>query len=192
MVKMGDNLISVNNVSVNFDYQENFISKKQKIHAVNNINIKIKKGSFFGLVGESGSGKTTLGRAILGANKISSGNVIFHDDERDYDLTDMNKQDLKEYRKKAQLIFQDPYAALSPRMTVRDIIAEPLEVMKITNSRQETDERVRDIASKCRLNIEHFLYSVAGSVGSPQNPSSGTTSSTVPVSVIVKATIEYP
>ena len=153
---MGDNLISVNNVSVNFDYQENFISKKQKIHAVNNINIKIKKGCFFGLVGESGSGKTTLGRAILGANKISSGNVIFHDDERDYDLIDMNKQDLKEYRKKAQLIFQDPYAALSPRMTVRDIIAEPLEVMKITNSRQETDEKVRDIAAKCRLNIEHL------------------------------------
>ncbi len=59
---MSENLISVNNVSVNFDYQENFISKKQKIHAVNNINIKIKKGSFFGLVGESGSGKTTLGR----------------------------------------------------------------------------------------------------------------------------------
>ena len=99
---MSENLISVNNVSVNFDYQENFISKKQKIHAVNNINIKIKKGSFFGLVGESGSGKTTLGRAILGANKISSGNVIFHDDERDYDLTNINKQDLKVYRKKSQ------------------------------------------------------------------------------------------
>ena len=153
---MSENLISVNNVSVNFDYQENFISKKQKIHAVNKINIQIKKGSFFGLVGESGSGKTTLGRAILGANKISSGNVIFHDDDRNYDLTNMNKQDLKEYRKKAQLIFQDPYAALSPRMTVRDIIAEPLEVMKITNSRQETDEKVRDIAAKCRLNIEHL------------------------------------
>ena len=93
---MSEILISVNNVSVNFDYQENFISKKQKIHAVNNINIKIKKGSFFGLVGESGSGKTTLGRAILGANKISSGNVIFHDDERDFDLKTINKQDLKE------------------------------------------------------------------------------------------------
>ena len=153
---MSKNLISVNNVSVNFDYQENFISKKQKIHAVNNINIKINKGSFFGLVGESGSGKTTLGRAILGANEISSGKVIFHDDDRDYDLTTINKQDLKEYRKKAQLIFQDPYAALSPRMTVRDIIAEPLEVMKITNSREETDERVRDIAAKCRLNLEHL------------------------------------
>ena len=153
---MSENIISVNNLSVSFDYQENFLSKKQKIKAVNNINIKIKKGSFFGLVGESGSGKTTLGRAILGANKISQGNVIFHDDERDFDLTTITAKEMKDYRKKAQLIFQDPYAALSPRMTVRDIIAEPLEVMKITNSRQETDEKVREIASKCRLNLEHL------------------------------------
>ena len=153
---MNNDLISVNNLSVEFDYQENFLAKKQKIHAVQNINIKIKKGSFFGLVGESGSGKTTLGRAILAANKISSGNVIFHDDERDFDLTKISKQELKEYRKKAQLIFQDPYAALSPRMTVRDIIAEPLEVMKITKTKEETDERVREIASKCRLNLEHL------------------------------------
>ena len=153
---MINDLISVNDLSVEFDYQENFLSKKQKIHAVQNINIKIKKGSFFGLVGESGSGKTTLGRAILAANKISSGNVIFHDDERDFDLTKISKQELKEYRKKAQLIFQDPYAALSPRMTVRDIIAEPLEVMKITKTKEETDDRVREIASKCRLNLEHL------------------------------------
>ena len=153
---MSNDLISVNNLSIEFNYQENFLAKKQKIHAVQNINIKIKKGSFFGLVGESGSGKTTLGRAILAANKISSGNVIFHDDERDFDLTKISKQELKEYRKKAQLIFQDPYAALSPRMTVRDIIAEPLEVMKITKTKEETDERVREIASKCRLNLEHL------------------------------------
>ena len=153
---MNNDLISVNNLSVEFDYQENFLAKKQKIHAVQNINIKIKKGAFFGLVGESGSGKTTLGRAILGANKISSGNVIFHDDNKDFDLTKISKQELKEYRKKAQLIFQDPYAALSPRMTVRDIIAEPLEVMKITKTKEETDERVREIASKCRLNLEHL------------------------------------
>tara|TARA_B100000700_G_scaffold172178_1_gene190125 strand:+ start:686 stop:1678 length:993 start_codon:yes stop_codon:yes gene_type:complete len=153
---MSENIISVKNLSVSFDYQENFLSKKQKINAVNNINIKIKKGSFFGLVGESGSGKTTLGRAILGANKISSGNVIFHDDDRDFDLTTITSKDMKEYRKRAQLIFQDPYAALSPRMTVRDIIAEPLEVMRITNSREETDEKVRDIAAKCRLNLEHL------------------------------------
>jgi oligopeptide/dipeptide ABC transporter ATP-binding protein len=66
------------------------------------------------------------------------------------------KKELKNYRKLAQLIFQDPYAALSPRMTVRDIIAEPLEVMGLTQTREETDERVRDIAAKCRLNLEHL------------------------------------
>ncbi len=68
----------------------------------------------------------------------------------------MTKPQLKEYRKQAQLIFQDPYAALSPRMTVRDIIAEPLEVMELTQTREETDQRVREIASKCRLNLEHL------------------------------------
>ena len=73
---MGDNLISVNNVSVNFDYQENFISKKQKIHAVNNINIKIKKRSFFGLVGESGSGKTTLGRATVSYTHLTLPTIL--------------------------------------------------------------------------------------------------------------------
>ena len=153
---MNNNLISVKDVSVEFDYQENIFSKKQKIQAVKNVNLNIKKGSFMGLVGESGSGKTTLGRAILAANHISSGQVIFHDEQNDYDLANISKKDLKDYRKKAQLIFQDPYAALSPRMTVRDILAEPLEVMKITKTREETDERVRVIASKCRLNLEHL------------------------------------
>ena len=153
---MNNNLITVKDVSVEFDYQENFLSKKQKIQAVKNVNLNIKKGSFVGLVGESGSGKTTLGRAILAANHISSGQVIFHDEKNDYNLANISKQELKDYRKKAQLIFQDPYAALSPRMTVRDILAEPLEVMKITKTREEVDKRVREIASKCRLNLEHL------------------------------------
>ena len=154
--KMNNELVSVKNVSVEFDYQDNFLSRKQKIQAVKNVNLSIKKGSFFGLVGESGSGKTTLGRAILVANKITEGQVIFHDEEKDYDLGSISKKELKEYRKLSQLIFQDPYAALSPRMTVRDILAEPLEVMKITKTRAETDDRVREIASKCRLNLEHL------------------------------------
>ncbi|SVA40156.1 uncharacterized protein METZ01_LOCUS93010, partial [marine metagenome] len=153
---MSNELVSVKNVSVEFDYQDNFLSRKQKIQAVKNVNLSIKKGSFVGLVGESGSGKTTLGRAILVANKITEGQVIFHDEEKDYDLGSISKKELKEYRKLSQLIFQDPYAALSPRMTVRDILAEPLEVMKITKTRAETDDRVREIASKCRLNLEHL------------------------------------
>jgi len=108
------------------------------------------------MLGPSGSGKTTLGRAILKAVPISSGKILFDDGKVSYDLGTISQPDLKNYRKLAQLIFQDPYAALSPRMTVRDIIAEPLEVMEITKSREETDERVREIASKCRLNLEHL------------------------------------
>jgi peptide/nickel transport system ATP-binding protein/oligopeptide transport system ATP-binding protein len=150
------NLISIENISVDFYFQENFLSKKQKIQAVKNVSLNIKKGSFVGLVGESGSGKTTLGRTILAANTITKGKVIFNDGKKQYDLSNISKIELKEYRKKAQLIFQDPYAALSPRMTVRDIIAEPLEVMRITQNREETDKRVREIADKCRLNLEHL------------------------------------
>ena len=150
------NLITIENISVDFYFQENFLSKKQKIQAVKNVSLNIKKGSFVGLVGESGSGKTTLGRTILAANTISNGKVIFNDGKQQYDLSNISNTELKEYRKKAQLIFQDPYAALSPRMTVRDIIAEPLEVMRITKNREETDRRVREIADKCRLNLEHL------------------------------------
>ena len=150
------NLITIENISVDFYFQENFLSKKQKIRAVKNVSLNIKKGSFVGLVGESGSVKTTLGRTILAANTISQGKVIFNDGKQQFDLSNISKTELKEYRKKAQLIFQDPYAALSPRMTVRDIIAEPLEVMRITQNREETDKRVREIADKCRLNLEHL------------------------------------
>jgi peptide/nickel transport system ATP-binding protein len=120
------------------------------------VSLDIYRGQFFGLVGESGSGKTTLGRALLKAAPITAGNVVYRDEERGFDVQSIKGSDLKDYRKRAQLIFQDPYAALSPRMTVRDIIAEPLEVMKLTRSRKETDERVREIAAKCRLNLEHL------------------------------------
>jgi oligopeptide/dipeptide ABC transporter ATP-binding protein len=126
------------------------------LRAVNDISLEILPGQFYGLVGESGSGKTTLGRAILRAVPISSGEITFDDSEVNYDVGNLGKKELKNYRKLAQLIFQDPYAALSPRMTVRDIIAEPLEVMGLTQNREETDARVREIAAKCRLNLEHL------------------------------------
>jgi len=149
-------LIKADNLSVHFPIGGGLFTRKQMLRAVNDVTLSIPKGSFFGLVGESGSGKTTLGRAILRATPISGGSVQYADGEVDYDLVNLPKSELIEYRKRAQLIFQDPYAALSPRMTVRDIIAEPLEVMGITSSREETDEQVRNIAAKCRLNLEHL------------------------------------
>ena len=152
---MTDNLIEARGLSVHFPIGKGLFDR-QVLKAVDNVTVHIEKGSFFGLVGESGSGKTTLGRALLRAVPITEGDVRYRDDEVDLDLPNLEGQALKDYRKRAQLIFQDPYAALSPRMTVRDIIAEPLEVMKLTSGRQETDERVREIAAKCRLNLEHL------------------------------------
>ena len=150
-------LISVRDLSVHFPIGGGALFGHQHVvRAVNKVSMDIGAGTFFGLVGESGSGKTTLGRALLKAVPISAGRVEYHDDGVHYDLNTLSKSDLKEYRKRCQLIFQDPYAALSPRMTVRDIIAEPLEVMKLTSSRKETDERVREIAARCRLSLEHL------------------------------------
>ena len=153
---MSDILIKAKNLSVHFPLRGLGFGEKPVVRAVESINLEIEKGHFFGLVGESGSGKTTLGRAMLKAAPISRGEVTYSDDEVTYDLSTLKGDELKDYRSRAQLIFQDPYAALSPRMTVRDIIAEPLEVMGLTSSREETDEKVRSIAAKCRLNLEHL------------------------------------
>ncbi len=149
-------LITANELSVHFPLRGFMFGERPVVRACEGINLEIEKGSFFGLVGESGSGKTTLGRAMLKAAPISHGEIKFSDDDVTYDLGSLDGPELRDYRKRAQLIFQDPYAALSPRMTVRDIIAEPLEVMGITSSREETDERVREIAAMCRLNLEHL------------------------------------
>lgn len=148
-------LISARDLTVEYPIGKGLFDKST-LKAVNGVSVDIEKGSFFGLVGESGSGKTTLGRALLKAAPITGGHAGYTDGEVSYDLTALTGPDLKDYRKRAQLIFQDPYAALSPRMTVRDIIAEPLEVMGITKTREETDERVREIAARCRLNLEHL------------------------------------
>ena len=150
-------LITVRDLSVHFPIGGGGVFGKQRyVKAVNNVSIDIAPGTFFGLVGESGSGKTTLGRALLKAVPITAGHVHYNDNGIHYDLNNISSAELKEYRKRCQLIFQDPYSALSPRMTVRDIIAEPLEVMKLTSSRKETDERVRSIAQRCRLSLEHL------------------------------------
>jgi oligopeptide/dipeptide ABC transporter ATP-binding protein len=150
-------LITVRDLSVHFSIGGGaFFGHQNYVKAVNKVSIDIAPGTFFGLVGESGSGKTTLGRALLKAVPITGGHVEYNDNGVHYDLNSISANELKEYRKRCQLIFQDPYSALSPRMTVRDIIAEPLEVMKLTSSRAETDERVRAIAERCRLSLEHL------------------------------------
>ncbi len=149
-------LVAVRDLSVHYRLGRALLGAVPVIRAVDHVSLDIPSAAFFGLVGESGSGKTTLGRAILRAAPIAAGEIAYRDEEVSYDVGRLGKAGLRDYRRRAQLIFQDPYAALSPRMTVRDIIAEPLEVMGLTASREETDARVREIAAKCRLNLEHL------------------------------------
>jgi oligopeptide/dipeptide ABC transporter ATP-binding protein len=153
---MSETIIATNDLSVHFPLRGTLFGPKPVVRAVEGVTVHIEKGSFYGLVGESGSGKTTFGRALLRAAPITRGEATYTDGDVSYDLPSLEGDDLREYRKRAQLIFQDPYAALSPRMTVRDIIAEPLEVMGLTKSREETDDRVRAIAAECRINLEHL------------------------------------
>jgi oligopeptide/dipeptide ABC transporter ATP-binding protein len=154
---MSETLISTNDLSVHYPLRaKKLFGPRPVVRACESVTVHIKRGSFYGLVGESGSGKTTFGRALLRAAPITRGSAKYSDSEVSYDLPSLKGDELREYRKRAQLIFQDPYAALSPRMTVRDIIAEPLEVMGLTKTREETDERVREIAAKCRINLEHL------------------------------------
>ena len=149
-------LVSIENLSVHYPLGRRFIGRPPVISALDRVSLDIPRGSFFGLVGESGSGKTTLGRALLRAAPISEGRIIFCNGEGPRDIGQLDRRQLRAYRRHAQLILQDPYGALNPRMTVRDIIAEPLIVMGLTRTREETDARVREMAAMCRLNLEHL------------------------------------
>lgn len=124
-----------------------FKTKKGYLHAVDDINIKINEGHTLGVVGESGCGKSTLGRTILRLIEPTEGEVYFEGEN----IFKYNGDRMKNMRKKMQIIFQDPYASLNPRMTVGQIIAEPLYVSKITKTKQETNNRVHELMEKVGL-----------------------------------------
>lgn len=150
-------IVSVRDLQVHYPIGGGFLKgKPQTVRAVDGVSFDIQPGQIFGLVGESGSGKTTVGRALLKAAPITHGEVTLRVADTALQVDQIRGDDLKTLRRHAQMIFQDPYASLSPRMTVRDIIAEPLEAMKLTRNRQETDRCVREVAEKCRLNLEHL------------------------------------
>ncbi len=140
-------LVEVKNLKQYFDINMGFF-KTRPLKAVDDISFTIKKGETLGLVGESGCGKTTAGRSILHLYKPTSGEII-------YDGTPVSKETMNEYRKKATMVFQDPYSSLNPRMTVEDIIAEPLDVHKMYSSKEERRERVLELMGYVGLNSEH-------------------------------------
>lgn len=111
------------------------------LHAVDDVSFTIEKGHTLGVVGESGCGKTTLGRTVLRLTEPTEGEIYFDGQ----DITKMGKADMKKLRQKMQLIFQDPYASLNPRLSVSEIIREPMEVGKMYKSKQEIHSRVKEL-----------------------------------------------
>lgn len=145
------NLIEVKNLKKYFTKKSGLIKKEIKeVKAVDDVSFYIKKGETLGLVGESGCGKSTLGRTLIRLYDVTDGEILFDGE----DISKKSEKELKNFRKRTQTIFQDPYASLNPNMTVKDIIREPLDIH--TNfSKDEKDKIVYEMLEKVGLNKEH-------------------------------------
>ncbi len=142
-------LVEINNLKMYFPVTEGIIFQKKiaDVKAVNDVSFNIHKGETLGLVGESGSGKTTAGRSILHLIKPTAGSVKFEGQE----ITEMTGKELRALRRKMQIIFQDPYGSLNPRMTCGAIVGEPLKIHKLTSSKKEYRNRVTELLEICGL-----------------------------------------
>ena len=146
---MSDNsnvILEVQNLKKYFPVKSGF--KKLTLKAVDGVSFTINRGETLGLVGESGCGKTTVGRTLMHLYKPTDGKVIFEGQE-------VTEKNINEMRKKMQMVFQDPYSSLNPRMTVEDIIGEPLDVHKLYTSRSERREKILSLMELVGLNAEH-------------------------------------
>ena len=142
------NLIEVKNLKEWFMINTG-IFKSKPLKAVDDVSFSIRRGETLGLVGESGCGKTTVGRTLLHLYKPTEGEVWFKGQKIE------TKRDIAEFRKKTAMVFQDPYSSLNPRMTVVDIIGEPLDVHNMCKSKQERHDRILELMDRVGLNSEH-------------------------------------
>ena len=148
-------LLSVQHLCKEFPVESGVFGKrfsKRAVHAVNDVSFDIYAGETFGLVGESGCGKSTTGRCIMHLTRPTSGTVLFEGK----DVSKMSKKELKEMRRNMQFIFQDPYASLNPRMTIGEIVSEPLIIHNVIPDAKEREEYVRGLLDVVGLNPEHI------------------------------------
>ncbi len=150
-------LIQVSDLKVHFPIGKTgwFGRPTGYVRAVDGVSFEIQRGETLGLVGESGSGKTTLGRAMLRAIEPTSGGIVYQRDGASIDVMALNRGGLRTMWRHMQMIFQDPYSSLNPRMTVRDVISEPLIANNLAKG-AELNERVIDMARRCGLDVEHL------------------------------------
>ena len=140
-------LVELKNVSLTFNK-----GKSNEVKAIDDVSFDIYEGEIFGLVGESGSGKTTVGRSILKLYDIDSGTVTFAGN----DISSLKGKDLHDFRKTAQMIFQDPQASLNGRMKIRDIIAEGIDIHKLAKTKEEREAKVKELIDLVGLNEDHL------------------------------------
>ena len=144
-------LLEVQNLSVEFP-----LGGGKKVHAVSDVSLEIMEHEVLALVGESGCGKSTLGKTIIRLQEPSRGEILF----RGTPIVGLSNKAFRDYRREMQIVFQDPYASLNPRMTVRDIVAEPLDTYCVCGSKEETTERVVELLEAVGLTSDH-LYRYA-------------------------------
>ena len=143
-------LLDVRDLVVHFAVGGGLFRRPKIVHAVDGISFRVAHGESLGLVGESGCGKTTLGRTIIKLLEPTAGRIIFND----RDITDLSRKQMREVRRELQIVFQDPYASLNPRMTVREIVAEPLRIHGLYRG-AEGRERVHELLRTVGLSPEH-------------------------------------
>ncbi|XLD82500.1 ATP-binding cassette domain-containing protein [Cetobacterium somerae] len=149
---MGENLLEIKGLCKHFNLKKSIFEKNKKVlHAVDDVTLEIKKGETLGLVGESGCGKTTLGRTVVRLYEPTSGEIVYDNKN----ITNLNFQEMKSFRRKIQMIFQDPYASLNPRQTIGDIIKEPMEIHNLYEEKNR-DKKVLEILELVGLNSSHM------------------------------------
>ena len=157
---MSDSILKINNLNVTFPLFGGILQREvASVHAVKNLSIDIKEGKTIGIVGESGSGKSTLGKTILNVLKLTApdvridGEVLLKENDTYVDILSLSKKELLKYRPQMQMIFQDPFSSLNPRMIVKDIIQEPLDIHTQLSQDQKT-EKVNWLLEKVGLSKE--------------------------------------